>query len=157
MKLLKEIDTKKTVDFDMIPPKLDKTAFHVLCSPLYKAINNNLLQGVFPDDAKIALFYPFDKGISKKIEISNFRPFSIFITFSKIYEKVAKRFLEADMNKFLFPFLSASRKNYNTQHALICLAEEWIERLDNNYVVESSVKWGLLEKTGSGFSRFLTT
>ena len=76
-KVLKEIDTKKTVGFDIIPPKLVKIAVHVLCSPLSKAINNSLLQGIFPDDTKIALVSPFDKGTSKKNKISNFRPVSI--------------------------------------------------------------------------------
>ena len=38
-------------------PKLVKIAPHVLCSPLSKAIHNNsLLQGAFPNDAKIAGF-----------------------------------------------------------------------------------------------------
>ena len=39
-------------------PKPVKVAPHILCSLLSKAINNNsLLQGIFPDDAKIASFF----------------------------------------------------------------------------------------------------
>ena len=83
LKLLKEIDNKKTAGFDMIPPKLVKTAAHVLCSPLSKAINNSLLQGVFPDDAKIVLVFPLDKGTSKTNETSNLRPVSILTRLQK--------------------------------------------------------------------------
>ena len=83
LKLLKEIDNKKTVGFGMIPPKLVRTAAHVLCSPLSKAINNSLLQGVFPDDAKIALVFPLDKGTSKTNETSNLRPVSILTRLQK--------------------------------------------------------------------------
>ena len=37
-------------------PKPVKVAPHILCSLLSKAINS-LLQGIFPDDAKIASFF----------------------------------------------------------------------------------------------------
>ena len=33
------------------------------------------------------------------------------------------------------PFISAYRKNYNTQHVVVRLLEEWRENLDKNYVV----------------------
>ena len=36
----------------------------------------------------------------------------------------------------LFPFISAYRKNYNAQHVLLRLLEEWREQLDNNKKVE---------------------
>ena len=42
LKLLREIDTEKTISFDMIRSKLIKIAAHVLCSPLSKAVNNSL-------------------------------------------------------------------------------------------------------------------
>ena len=39
------------------------------------------------------------------------------------------------MNVHLSPFISASRKNYNTQHVLLRLLEEWREHLNNNKTV----------------------
>ena len=68
------------------------------------------------------------KVLLEKNKISNFRPVSSLTTFSKIYDKVAKRSLEADTNKFLSSFLSAYRKNY-CKHVLIRLVDEWIELL----------------------------
>lgn len=44
----KTTENKKTVGFDMISSKLVKLAAYALSSPLSKAINNSLLQGVFP-------------------------------------------------------------------------------------------------------------
>ena len=38
------------------------------------------------------------------------------------------------MNVHLSPFISAYRKNYNTQHVLLRLLEEWREHLDNKTV-----------------------
>ena len=46
---------------------------------------------IFPDDAKISMVSPFDKGTSKKNDISNFRPVSILTTLSKIFERVTKK------------------------------------------------------------------
>ena len=40
------------------------------------------------------------------------------------------------MNVHLSPFKSAYRKNYNAQHVLLRLLEEWKEHLDNNEIVE---------------------
>ena len=36
---------------------------------------------------------------------------------------------------FISPFISAYGKNYNTQHVLLRLLEEWREHLDNNKIV----------------------
>ena len=33
------------------------------------------------------------------------------------------------------PFISAYRTNYNSQHAIIRLLEEWRKKLDDNFVV----------------------
>ena len=60
-------------------------------------------------------------------KISNFRPVSILTTFSKICEKVAKRFLAADIAKVLFPFLFAYWNNSSTQDILFRLVEGWRE------------------------------
>ena len=87
---LSALDIKKSVGFDMIPPKLLKIAASVLWQPLSNAINNSLSKGIFPDDVKIAMVSSLDKGTSNKNDISKFRPVSILTTFSKTYERVTK-------------------------------------------------------------------
>ena len=111
--LLSALDIKKAVGFDMIPLKLVKIAASVLCQPLSIAINNSLSKSIFPDDAKIAMVSPLDKG-TKKNDISNFRPVSILTTFSKIYERVTKKLIDKAMDKYLSLFISAYRQNYST-------------------------------------------
>ena len=66
-----ELLRQKTAGFDL---SLLKQPAHTLRGPLSKAINNNLWQGVPPDDTKIALVSSLDKGTSKNNEISNFKP-----------------------------------------------------------------------------------
>ena len=83
-KLLKEIDIKKAVGVDTIPPKLIKIGADIIAEPLTQAINCCLRQGIFPDNAKIASVVPVDKGKPDKYEVLNYRPVCILNTFFKI-------------------------------------------------------------------------
>ena len=38
-------------------------------------------------------------------------------------------------DKYFSPFISAYRKSYNTQQVLVCLLEEWREKLDKNFIM----------------------
>ena len=55
--------------------------------------------------------------------------------FSKIYGRVIKNQLLHDMENVYSPQISAYRKNYNSQHVLISLIEEWREYLDKDFVI----------------------
>ena len=134
-KLLKEIDIKKAVGVDTIPPKLIKIGADIIAEPLTQAINCCLRQGIFPENAKVASVVPLDKGKPDKYDVLNYRPVSILNAFSKIYEKVIKNQLASYLDKYFSPFISAYRKSYSTQQVLIRLLEEWREKLDKNFVV----------------------
>ena len=118
VKKLKEMDIKKAVGVDTIPPKLIKIGADIIADSLTQAINCCLRQGIFPDNAKIASVVPVDKGKPDKYDVLNYRPVSILSTFSKIYEKVIKNQLVSYFDKYLSPFISAYRKNYSTQQVL---------------------------------------
>ena len=87
---------------------------------------------VLPDDAKIALVSPSDKGTSKKNKSQIYNQ-SVFQHYSRKYIRRLKRFLEAGINKFFSPFLSTYWKSYGTHHNFIRLVGECRERLDCNY------------------------
>ena len=97
--------------------------------------------GIFPDAAQIAAVSRVDLSNSKtaaidnKNSVSNFRPVSVLSVFSKKFEAVIKNQLALYLENIFSPFLSAYRENYNTQHVLIRLVEEWKKHLDNNEVV----------------------
>ena len=134
-KLLKEIDIKKAVGVDTIPPKLIKIGADIIAEPLTQAINCCLRQVIFPDNAKIASVVPVDKGKPDKYDVLSYRPVSILNVFSKIYEKVIKNQLMSYFEKYISHFISAYRKSYSTQQVLIRLLEEWRERLYKNCIV----------------------
>ena len=62
-------------------------------------------------------------------------PVSILNCFSKVCENIIKNELLKSMNVHLAPFISADRKNCNTQHVLLMLLEEWREHFDNSKTV----------------------
>ena len=122
--ILKSLNSKKAPGIDKIPTKLVKLASDFLAEPLLIVINNSISTSTVPNNAKIASVVPIDKKTDDRYVISNFRPVSILNCFSKVYENVIKNELLKSMNVHLSPFLSAYRKNYNTQHVLLRLMEE---------------------------------
>ena len=133
--LLKSLDTKKSTGEDQIPPKLVYLASNELSSALTMAINCSIQNSRFPDDAKKAAVCPLDKGEPNRIVERNFRPVSVLITFSKIYEKALKQQLNQHLDNTLSVFIAAYRRAHSTQHVLIRLIEDWRSNLDNEYLV----------------------
>ena len=132
--ILKSLNTKKSSGTDKILTKLVKLASNFLSKPLATAINNSLASSKFPDIAEVATAIPIDKKTDDKYDISNFRPVSLLNCFLKVYENIVKCRLVDSMYNNISPFISAFRKDYNTQH-VIRLLEEWRENLDKKYVV----------------------
>ena len=64
--LMKSLDFKKASGLDKIPLKPVKAASDILSVPLSKAINNSLMNGIFPDAAKVAMVSPIDKKLMIK-------------------------------------------------------------------------------------------
>ena len=134
-KLLKEIDIKKAVGVDAIPPKLMKIGADIIAELLTQSTNCCLRQGIFSGKAKVASVVPFDKGKPEKYDVLNYRLVSILNFFSKIYEKVIKNQSVSYLDKYFSPFISVYRKRYSTQQVLIRLLEEWREKLGKNSIV----------------------
>lgn len=135
LKLLKSINLNKATGEDRIPPKLIKLSAMLIHRPLTVAINCSLNSLVFPTNAKKATVVPVDKGSTIKTIPSNFRPVSLLNTLSKIYEAIILKQMTSYLNKCLFPYISAYRRQHGTQHVLIRLLEDWKHKLDQNNFV----------------------
>ena len=109
-KLLNEINTKKAVCIDTIPPKLIKMASNFLATILTTAISSSLKNSVSAENRKVATVVPLDKGKPDKNDISNFRPVSLLNTLSKFYERVIKNQLVLSMENYFSSMVSAFRK-----------------------------------------------
>ena len=78
------IDNKKAVCADTVPPKLIKIDADIIAEPSKQTINSCLRQDIFPDNVKIVSFVPAVEGKPDKYDVLNYRPVSILNTFSKI-------------------------------------------------------------------------
>ena len=102
--------------------KLLKISSDITAEPFTTAINNYLIQSLFPKNAKFASATRLNIGKSSKYEISNYIPVSILSTFSKC-------------NEVFSPCLAPYRQDSCTQQVLVCLTEEWRNGLDNDRAV----------------------
>ena len=86
----------------------------MLSVPLSQATKNSLMNGTFPDAAKIAMVSPIEKESDDKNKISNYKPVSVLSIFSKVYEIVVKNALVSAFSEYMSPFISVYREGYST-------------------------------------------
>ena len=69
-----------------VTTKTLKTIARDICVPLTDCINSAILNGVFPDELKLAVVTPLYKK-SDPEDKTNYRPISVLPSLSKVYEK----------------------------------------------------------------------
>ena len=92
--IVKSLNNKSTSDTAVVALKYVSTS---ISSTLSSIINTSFLQGVFPDELKLAKVIPIHKT-GKKTNVSNYRPISLLSVFSNFFEKA--------MHKRLYDFFS---------------------------------------------------
>ena len=113
-----------------IPTKVLKMSAKVVCVPLTDCFNAAILDGVFPNELKLANVVPvFKKGDSTIKD--NYRPISILPSLSKVFERILFNKMSDFFEGILSKLLCGFRKKYSTQHALLNLLKHWQESLDN--------------------------
>ena len=94
-----------------------KTITQDICIPLTDCINSAILNGVFPEELKLADVTPLYKK-SDPEDKANYRPISVLPSLSKVYEKTLNKQLNSFFGTKLSPHLCRFRSRYSTQHAL---------------------------------------
>ena len=61
--------------------------------------------------------------------VTDYRPVSVLLVDSKIYEIIHKQ-ITTYIEEFLSPYLCGFIKGFNTQHALMVLIEKWKQSID---------------------------
>ena len=100
----------------------------VFSSKLTQILNHFVSTESFPDPLKYVNVTPvFKKGDVTDKE--NYRPISTLSQFSKIFEKfICSQIFEFTKPK-LSKYITAFRRNVNTQHALLKMIETWRSKL----------------------------
>jgi hypothetical protein len=130
-KILKKLDTKKASGYDKISPQMIKYSMDYLVPYLTHIINTSIDQYTFPlllKYAEISAIYKKKDKLSKE----NYRPVSVLIVLSKIFEKIYTCQIENFFRNIFNPMLSAYRRNYGCHDVLLKLVEEWRMSLDEN-------------------------
>ena len=90
-KLLQQLNPRKAIGDDKIPPALIKIAAEPLSAPFSIAINNSFKQNIFPENAKVTCVKPLDKKTENKHSVSGFPAVSILNTssyFMRSFQKI---------------------------------------------------------------------
>ena len=127
LRILLSLDISKGAGYDTLPQKIIKLAAPIIVTPLTKIINLS----ISVSKACITPVFKKDDRLRKE----NYRPISILNTFSKVFERYILEQLIPFFNVTMSQFLSAYRKNFSCQNALLRLIEQWRQHLDSNKVV----------------------
>ena len=128
-KIIKIFDGKKAHGYDMVPMKLLQKSAQYIAPDISRLINNSLLESIFPSDLKFAEVSSLFKKKDNLNKI-NYRPVSILIALSKIYEKAMSLQLTDYFNHIFAALLSAFRKGYSCQSTLLNMIEHFKCALD---------------------------
>ena len=100
--------------FEFCKSKFLKHAGYEIAPIISGLINKSIKQGCFPSVLKKASVVPICKKADKLLPI-----------LAKIFEKVLAHQISPFLNDVLSPHLSAFRRGYSCQDALLCLLEHW--------------------------------
>ena len=133
LKLLKNLDLKKSSDIYGIPPKLINIAAPFLAEQLTLIFNASFQEGEFLDKLKVGVIYSIHR-IDSKLLCLNYRPISILPFSSKILEKLMHRRLTDYLikHKFLHEHQFGFQKSKPTEHAILDLYSNLIKATETH-------------------------
>ncbi len=132
--IISRLPTGKAPGYDSITSKCIKAVDSIICNPILTLTNRMFVESIFPDPLKHADLTPIYKK-SNKLLSQNFRPVSVLIAFSKIFELAMSDQFDPHLAKLYSKFISAYRKQIGCSSTLLHLVETWREALDKDRYV----------------------
>ena len=127
---LKKLLADKASISNDIPISVIKNFATCYCEKLASIFNDCLKENKFPNLMKIAEI----STVFKKLENTskdNYRPISTLSNFTKLFESILFTQRNRYMQNKFSKYLTAFRKNHNTQNSLLRMIESWKVRLNN--------------------------
>ena len=128
-KYIKQLEGNKAVGHDGLSSKFIKLSGKLLAMPLCELFSRCVMSSQFPVDMKLAEISPVFKKIESLLK-ENDRSVNVRTVISKLFERVLTDQLMIHFDNLLHVHLSAYRKGYNCQHAILQLTEYWRRALD---------------------------
>ena len=124
LKYIDKLGFNKATGLDGIPARFVKDSASIIANPLSHIINLSIIQGLVPDDLKLARVVPLHKK-NDKTEVGNYRPVSILNIISKILERVIYDQMDGYLseNDLLYSQQSGFRRKFSTETCLIQLSD----------------------------------
>ena len=114
-----------------IPTKLLIATRHIVSKPLAEIWNEELVKGkTFSGKLKLGDITPIFKSLQNTLE-KNYRPITVLIVVSKIFEKIMDKQTNEYMERFLSKYLCGYREHYSCEIALVPMIEKWKMARDN--------------------------
>jgi len=119
---------------DDIKPDVIKAVINYITSPLVHVFNLSIINGIVPDDLKIARVVPIHKS-GNTDKCSNYRPISVLSAFSKIFEKIIHKRLYGFLDRFnlLHKSQFGFRKQYSSYMAVLEAYNKVVSDLDKGF------------------------
>jgi hypothetical protein len=135
-KIINLLKTTNAQGYDEISVKILKWSAPFISSPLAYICNKSFETGCFPSRLKYSTVIPIFKT-GDRLDIANFRPISLIISFSKILEKlIAKRIQEhATQYQIVAKEQYGFRSNVSTDNASHTLMHEILLAMNNKQIV----------------------
>ena len=119
VKIINDLDGKKSGDIYNISPDLVKLNGQVIAQVLTIIFNQSIIEGCFPRAMKVAKIIPMNKGYSA-LSVCNYRPLLLLPLFSKIFERLIYNRLIGFVteNKIVSELQFGFQKNKSTENAV---------------------------------------
>ena len=121
--------TKSSQTLDILV-KIIKENEDLISYFVYNNFNNALSSSQYPNGVK----YPDVRAVFKKedkSDKSNYRPISILLKLSKVYQRIMQNCIYPYLNKIFSKYQRGFPKGFNVQYCLLEMIEKWGKPLDS--------------------------
>ena len=131
IELCREIEPLKSSGIDELSSKICKDAFLALPDKLTHIFNCSLIQGIFPDEWKVAKVVPLFKGGNREL-VNNYRPISLLPLPGKLLKKIVHKYLVKffDDCEFLSAYQGGFRKGFSTVSTIADLTDDLFSEIN---------------------------
>ena len=115
---------RKACGHDMLPPRLIKESARAISGPVAKILNTSIAHSRYPSRWKMGQVTPLFKR-DEETDKRNYRPVTVLPCLNNIFERMLSVQMQDFYQGLLSDFISAYRRHYSCETALLKLTEDW--------------------------------